>query len=152
MNRILPNLKKTQDYDKVLHAKLIKEKQDRENLATLIQFQNKVNSDLSHKSREGVKATEFEKEKCDEEDLKYRHTKSVAPNKEVFEHPDTGKQSLLSFNQGLFNELKQQHSQNLNNFANSANSQEVNNLTSSNIIINILKNITIILLNLNLFK
>ena len=127
MNRILPGVKNAQNYDKVLHSKLIKEKQEKENLANLIQFQNKINSDLTHKSRQGVNPNEFEKEKCDEEDNKYRHIKQVATNKESFENKDTGKASLMTFNQGLLNELKQQHSQNLQNFE----SQDLNSLSSS---------------------
>ncbi len=132
MNRILPNLKNMQNHDKLMHEKLIQEKQEKENLANLIQFQNKVNSDLAHKSREGVNPQEFNKEKCDEEDLKYRHTKHVAPNKDVIEPRDTSKESLRSFNEGLLNELKRDHAMEIQN----AN-QEVNNLSSSKEYINL---------------
>ena len=46
MQRILPQIEATKKYDDVMHQKIIKEKTEKENLANLIQFQNKVNSDL----------------------------------------------------------------------------------------------------------
>lgn len=92
MERILPQIEATKKYDDVMHQKIIKEKAEKENLANLIQFQNKVNSDLvrSHHAL----TTKFDSDKSEgDESLNYKHLQVVGP-------------SLTDFNKQLMTKIK----------------------------------------------
>jgi hypothetical protein len=85
MERIKPEIDNVKNYDKQIHGRLLKEKMEKENLANLIQFQNKVNSDLAKKSN--PYSNEFNKDHCDDEDLKYKHLQVIAPQTGIIDNP-----------------------------------------------------------------
>jgi hypothetical protein len=85
MERIKPEIDNVKNYDKQMHEKLLKEKIEKENLANLVEFQNKVNSDLAHTANPYAK--EFTKDHCDDEDLKYKHLQSVSPQTGIIDDP-----------------------------------------------------------------
>lgn len=97
MQRIKPEIDNVKNFDKNIHQKLLKEKLEKENLANLIQFQNKVNSDLAHSSNPYAK--EFTKDHCDDEDLKYKHLQAVSPNTAIIDNP---KEAMIK-NDQIFN-------------------------------------------------
>jgi hypothetical protein len=95
MERILPQIEATKKYDDVMHQKIIKEKAEKENLANLIQFQNKVNSDLQKSQKRQI--TKFDSDKSDgDESLHYKHLQVVGPSKP----------SLTDFNKLLMTNMK----------------------------------------------
>lgn len=81
LQRIKPSIDGMKNYQDVLTEKIKKEKQEKENLQNLIQFQNKVNSDL--RKTDNIKNNSFDSDdkKCDDEDLKYKNNKIIAPAK-----------------------------------------------------------------------
>jgi len=85
MERIKPEIDNVKNYDKQIHERLLKEKIEKENLANLIQFQNKVNSDLAKTSN--PYSNEFNKDHCDDEDLKYKHLQVIAPQTGIIDNP-----------------------------------------------------------------
>lgn len=93
MERIKPEIENVKNYDKQIHERLLKEKIEKENLANLIQFQNKVNSDLAHTSN--PYSNEFNKDHCDDEDLKYKHLQVIAPQTGIINNP---KQTMIKNN------------------------------------------------------
>jgi hypothetical protein len=93
MSRILPQIQAMKNYDDGMHDKLIKEKVEKQNLANLIQFQNKVNADLA----KGSSDYKFDTEKnCDDNGLKFAHNQVVGPEKP----------HLSDFNKLLVSQLK----------------------------------------------
>jgi hypothetical protein len=90
MERIKPEIDNVKNYDKQIHERLLKEKIEKENLANLIQFQNKVNSDLAKSSN--PYSNEFNKDHCDDEDLKYKHLQVIAPQTGIIDNP---KQTMI---------------------------------------------------------
>jgi predicted rRNA methylase YqxC with S4 and FtsJ domains len=78
LSRIKPALDGMKNYNGVFNEKIKKQKLEKENLENLIQFQNKINADLS--SRDVIKNTKFDSDEkiCDDEELKYKSNKIVA--------------------------------------------------------------------------
>jgi len=78
LSRIKPALDGMKNYNGVFNEKIKKQKLEKENLENLIQFQNKINADLS--SRDLIKNTKFDSDEktCDDEELKYKSNKIVA--------------------------------------------------------------------------
>ena len=70
LTRIKPAMDGMKNYNQIFNANLNKKRIEKENLNNLIQFQNKLNSDLSH--GEIVKRTEFDVDDlhCDDEEMK----------------------------------------------------------------------------------
>ena len=97
MERIKPEMDNVKNYDKQIHQRLLKEKVEKENLANLIQFQNKVNGDLAHTSN--TYSNEFTKDHCDDEDMNYKHLQAVAPQTGIINNP---KQTMM-MNQKILN-------------------------------------------------
>jgi hypothetical protein len=96
MERILPQIEATKKYDDVIHKKILKEKAEKDNLANLIQFQNKVNGDLQKSHKEMT--TKFDSDKADDDQLlHYKHLQTVGPSKP----------SLTDFNKNLLDKMRQ---------------------------------------------
>jgi hypothetical protein len=112
MNRMLPQIDAMKNYDDIMHQKILKEKAEKQNLANLIQFQNKVNFDLKKDNGNGNNSFDSNGENCDDDNLKYQHTKTIAPRKssETAESSEIANH-LGNFNKMLFNKIK---SNNLN--------------------------------------
>ena len=81
LKRIKPNLDGVKNYNEVLNKKITKERIEKTNLSNLIQFQNKVNSDLSYKGKNINNSFDSDDKKCDDDDLKYHNNKVVGPSK-----------------------------------------------------------------------
>ena len=118
MERIKPEMDNVKNYDKQIHQKLLKEKIEKENLSNLIQFQNKVNSDLAHSSN--PYSNEFSKDHCDDEDQKYKHLQAVAPQTGIITNPRQtmiqNNQILNTSKQGITNtKINSSHSESLKN-------------------------------------
>ena len=114
MERIKPEIDNVKNYDKQIHQRLLKEKVEKENLANLIQFQNKVNGDLAHTSN--PYSNEFTKDHCDDEDMKYKHLQAVAPQTDIINNP---KQTMIQ-NDKILNGIKSGYNDN-NNIMNNNN-------------------------------
>lgn len=116
MQRILPQVEGMKNYDGIMQAKIIKEKNEKENLANLIQFQNKVNNDLSKRQKEDTTKFDTDKESCDDEQIKFSHNQVVGPTKPVH---------LSDFNKMLIGKMQQKNSNQENK------SQELNESNKS---------------------
>jgi len=81
LKRIKPSLDGIKNYNSIFNEKIKKQKIERQNLENLIQFQNKVNSDLANK--DAIKRTKFDSDnkECDDEEMKYKNNKIAAPVK-----------------------------------------------------------------------
>jgi hypothetical protein len=75
LTRIKPAFDGMKNYNEIFKAKINKQRIEKENLNNLIQFQNKMNSDLSHDEK--IKRTEFDVDDlhCDDEELKENSNK-----------------------------------------------------------------------------
>ena len=122
MERIKPEIDNVKNYDKQIHQKLLKEKIEKENLSNLIQFQNKVNSDLAHTSN--PYSNEFTKDHCDDEDQKYKHLQAIAPQTGIITNP---RQTMLQNDRILNNNNSNPSPPKNDKFYSSANSNALKN-------------------------
>jgi hypothetical protein len=92
MSRIQPQIQAMKGYDDIMHQKIIKEKAEKQNLANLIQFQNKVNGDL----KKGDQDYKFDSEENCDDEAKFKHNQVVGPVKP----------NLTDFNKLLVSEMR----------------------------------------------
>ena len=135
LQRIKPGLDGIKNYQDILTDKIRKEKQEKENLQNLIQFQNKVNVDLRKGDEPKNNSFDADDNKCDDEELKYKNNKIIgsakndnfkknevdnlaqknnikdnSKNESVNNNDDNGnssdKPNLFAFNKKMFNDFK----------------------------------------------
>lgn len=132
LQRIKPSLDGMKNYQEVLTDKIKKEKQEKENLQNLIQFQNKVNADL--RKGDEIKNNSFDSDdkKCDDEELKYKNNKIVGAAKNKFDKNNLHNYNNNNNNNGRSEIENLEERNNNNNGSNNSGNNLIANDSNNN--------------------